>query len=89
MNAAIREVEKKYLKLDEPVLNSVILPLIQISDIAGGRRPIAEAELKDLNKYLTEEEIKEANSHLAARKIENYWSKCLSGSGMIRESMGK
>jgi len=23
MNAAIREVEKKYLKLDEPVLNSV------------------------------------------------------------------
>jgi hypothetical protein len=26
MNTAIREVEKKYLKLDEPVLNSVLLP---------------------------------------------------------------
>jgi hypothetical protein len=42
-----------------------------------------------LSKYLSEEEIKEANSHLAPRKIENYWSKSLSGSGVIRESMGK
>ena len=42
-----------------------------------------------MNKYLNEEEIKEANNHLAPRKIENYWSKSLSGSGVIRESLGK
>jgi hypothetical protein len=72
-----------------PSSTAYYCPLIQISDIAGGRRPIVEGELKDLSKYLSEEEIKEANSHLAPRKIENYWSKSLSGSGMIRESMGK
>jgi hypothetical protein len=57
MNKAVREVEKKYLKLDAPVLNHV-------SDIVAGKRPIAESELKDLPKYLTEEEIKEVNQHL-------------------------
>lgn len=45
--------------------------------------------MKDLPKYLTEEEIKDANNHLEARKIDGYWSKCLSGSGMIKETMGK
>jgi nucleosome assembly protein 1-like 1 len=82
MQAAIREVEKKYLKLDEPVLNNV-------SDIVSGKRSIKEEELKDLPKYLNEEEIKTANEHLEARRIDGYWSKCFSGSGMIKEQLGK
>lgn len=82
MQAAIREVEKKYLKFDQPVLNNV-------SEIVGGKRAITQEELKDLPKYLTEEEIKEVPQHLEPRKIEGYWRKSLSGSGLIKETMGK
>jgi hypothetical protein len=55
----------------------------------SGKRALNEAELKDLPKYLNEEEVKEVGQHLAPRKIEGYWSKCLSGSGIIKENLGK
>ena len=57
MQAATREVEKKYLKFDEPILTNV-------TELVGGKRAIKEEELKDLDKYLNEDEIKEAPSHL-------------------------
>lgn len=58
MQKAIREVEKKYLKLDEPVLKNVNLPSIKISDLITGKKAIDQAELKDVEKYLTEQERK-------------------------------
>lgn len=59
-----------------------------MADIANGKRPILEEELKDLDKYLTEDEKKEANKHLEAHKIEGYWSKCLSSHSIVKNSMG-
>ena len=82
MQAATREVEKKYLKFDEPILNNV-------TELVGGKRNIKEEELKDLDKYLTEEEAKDAPLHLEARRIEGYWWRCLSNAPMIKEQMGK
>jgi len=34
MQAAIREVEKKYLKLDEPVLNNVLINLFRFPTLS-------------------------------------------------------
>lgn len=48
MKEAIRQVEKKYLKLDAPVLEN-------ISKLVSGAKPIEEAELTNLDKYLNEE----------------------------------
>lgn len=46
MNEETKALEKSYLKLDAPILESV-------SNIVQGKKPIAEADLKDLNKYLS------------------------------------
>lgn len=48
MKEAIRQVEKKYLKLDAPVLEN-------ISKIVSGTKAIEETELTNLDKYLNEE----------------------------------
>ncbi len=48
MNEETKALEKSYLKLDAPILESV-------ASIVQGKKPIAEADLKDLNKYLTPE----------------------------------
>lgn len=89
MDKATREIERKYLKHDEPILNNVTIYLTQISELISGKRAIKQEELKDLPKYLTEEEIKQAPEHLQAHKIEGYWSKCLSSASLIKEAMGK
>lgn len=82
MEKATREIEKKYLKHDEPILNNV-------SDLVAGKRNINQEELKDLDKYLSEEEVKKVGDHLGAKKIEGYWWKCLNGAVMIKEALGK
>jgi nucleosome assembly protein 1-like 1 len=48
MREAIKQVEKKYLKLDAPVLEN-------ISKLVSGAKAIEEAELQNLEKYLNEE----------------------------------
>jgi hypothetical protein len=46
MKEAIKQVEKKYLKLDTPILEG-------ISGLVKGTKGIEEAQLKDLEKYLS------------------------------------
>jgi hypothetical protein len=82
MKEAIKQVEKKYLKLDTPVLEG-------ISNLVKGSKGIEEAQLKDLEKYLSEEERAQVKDHLEPRKLAGYWSKVLNASGMIKESIGK
>ena len=53
MRDAIKLVEKKYLKLDAPILDN-------ISKLVSGTKAIEEKELLSLDKYLNEEEIKQA-----------------------------
>ena len=48
MKEAIRQVEKKYLKLDAPVLEN-------ISKLVSGTKAIEETELTNMDKYLNEE----------------------------------
>lgn len=48
MREAIKQVEKKYLKLDAPILEN-------ISKLVSGAKPIEEGELNNLEKYLNEE----------------------------------
>ena len=69
------------MKLDAPVLTNV-------SELIQGKRPIKEEELKDLNKYLTEEEIAKAKEHLNIKKIPDYWLKVFENASLIKESIG-
>jgi hypothetical protein len=48
MRKVCRENEKKYLKLDEPVLRNA-------SEIINGKRAINKEEIKEPEKYLTPE----------------------------------
>lgn len=45
MKEAVKVIEKKFLKKDTPVLET-------ISQIVSGKKAIEEGELKDLSKYL-------------------------------------
>lgn len=81
MNKETKSKEKEYLKLDAPVLQNV-------SDLVQGKRDIKEEELKDLDKYLTEEEKAKVNENLGARKIPDYWFKVMSNASVIKESIG-
>ena len=78
MNKATRIIEKKYLLLDEPILNNV-------RQLVGGKRSIHPDELQDLDKYLDEEEKKGVEEHMEEPpKIEGYWWKCFSNAPMLK-----
>jgi len=82
MKQASKEIEKKFLKLDEPVIR-------KSADIANGKRDIEMEDIQEPEKYLTPEEIKKIPENLGARVIPKYWSKCLSESKVISEKFGK
>lgn len=82
MNEKTKAIEKEYLKLDAPVLEKV-------SQIVQGQKDIEEAELKDLDKYLTKEEQEKVSEHQKAKKIPNYWFKVLSNASLVKEQIGK
>lgn len=81
MNEETKALEKSYLKLDAPILENV-------SNIVQGKKPIAEADLKDLNKYLSPEEIEKVKENLGARKLPDYWLKVLTNSNLIKQQIG-
>lgn len=81
MRDAIKLVEKKYLKLDAPILDN-------ISKLVSGAKAIEEKELLSLDKYLNEEETKQAKEHLEPRKVEGYWHKVLSNAGLVKDHIG-
>lgn len=81
MKESIKQLEKKYLKLDVPILDN-------ISKLVSGAKAIEEAELTNLDKYLNEEEIKQAKEHLEPRKIPGYWQKVLSNAGLVKDHIG-
>ena len=81
MKEACKVVEKTHLKLDEPVLKAT-------SEIVSGKRSILAEEVKEPETYLQPEEIEKIGDNLGAKKIEAYWSRCLSQSKIIKETMG-
>lgn len=81
MRDAIKVIEKKYLKLDAPILDN-------ISKLVSGTKAIEETELQNLDKYLNEEEVKQVKEHLEPRKIEGYWQRVLCNAGLVKEHIG-
>ena len=69
------------MKKDAPVLANV-------SDLVQGKRDIKEEELKDLDKYLTEEEKGKVNENLKTKRISDYWYKVLNNASLIKEAIG-
>lgn len=57
--------------------------------IVQGKKDIEEADLVDLDKYLTPEEKEKVKDHLKGRKLPNYWFKVLSNAEMIKQKLGK
>jgi len=65
------------LKRDAPLIDN-------ISAIIQGKKVVTEEELKDADKYLTDEEIKQVKVNLGSRRIPDYWFKVLSNSKMVQ-----
>ena len=81
MKQASKDIEKKYYKLDEPILNGM-------AEIISGTRPLELGEIKDPEKYLEKEEAEKVGEYLAPRKINSYWSKCLMHSSIVKGKIG-
>ena len=58
--------------------------MTNVSDLVQGKRDVKEEELKELDKYLTEEEKGKVNENLKAKKIPDYWFKVLSNASLIK-----
>lgn len=69
MQAAIREVEKKYLKLDEPVLNSVISNWFRFQNLLAERETSIKKSLKIYLNILMKKRLKKLLNILRPAKL--------------------
>lgn len=73
-----KEVEKKYLKLEDPIIKAQ-------NAIINGDKAITIEELKEKEKFLSEEELKTVDTQLSARKIPEYWLKAMKNCDVLKE----
>jgi len=73
-------VEKKYLKLEDPIIKAQ-------NAIINGEKAITLEELKEKEKFLTEEEIKAVDTQLSARRIPDYWLRAMKNCDVLKEEI--
>ena len=76
----VKEVEKKYLKLEDPVISAQ-------NSIINGERDIKIEEVVNAEKFLTEEERAKIKDNLAAKRIPEYWGKSLKNCDIVKEEI--
>lgn len=74
----IKDLQKKYLKLEDPIIKAQ-------NAIINGDKAISVEELKNKEKFLTEEEQKNIEGNLSAKKILEYWLKAMRNCDVLKE----
>lgn len=74
----IKDLQKKYLKLEDPIIKAQ-------NAIINGDKAISVEELKNKEKFLTEEEQKNIEGNLSAKKIPEYWLKAMRNCDVLKE----
>jgi len=76
----VKELQKKYLKLEDPIIKAQ-------NAIINGEKALTLDELKNKEKYLSEEEQKNLEANLAPKKIPEYWLKAMKNCDVLKEEI--
>lgn len=76
----VKELQKKYLKLEDPIIKAQ-------NAIINGEKALTLDELKNKEKYLSEEEQKSIETNLSAKKIPEYWLKAMKNCDVLKEEV--
>ena len=76
----VKVAEKKNLKEEEPIITNQ-------NAIINGDRDIKLDEVKNAEKFLTEEEIAKIGDNLAAHRIPEYWLKAFKNTDVLKDEV--